>query len=247
MTTTVSGLVVQTSTGRRLVDDVNFSVASGQTLGLVGESGSGKSLTLKALAGLLPSGLHQTSGELRAPGRLAMVFQDPVRSLDPLCPVVRLVAEVMHYTHQIPRQQARTRALELLLSLGLPEDLAHGDRYPGQLSGGQCQRVGIAVALAREPDLLLCDEPTTALDVTVQSQILQTLTRWQHDRGFAMVFVTHNLAVASSLCTDIVVLNQGRVVEEGPTAEVLGRPKHPYTQQLVRSVLTIPRPAGGHP
>jgi ABC-type glutathione transport system ATPase component len=242
--TLVQNLVLETVAGKRLVDDVGFTVAPGETLGLVGESGSGKSLTLKALLGLLPSGVVQTGGTIRREGRCAMVFQDPVRALDPLCPVVSLVAEVVRHNQGTDRRDSRTKALELLTLLGLPSSLAVHDRYPRQLSGGQCQRVVIALALARRPDVLLCDEPTTALDVTVQKQILEVIANLQKELGFAMVFVTHNLAVASSLCSRLVVLKEGRIVEAGATDDVLGRPQHPYTQKLIQSVLSLPDRAG---
>lgn len=242
--TLVEHLVLETRNGLRLVDDVGFSVAPGETLGLVGESGSGKSLTLKAILGLLPSGVVQNGGTIRRAGRCAMVFQDPVRALDPLCPVVSLVSEVVRFNQDTDRRESRAKALELLALLGLPADLAHRDRYPRQLSGGQCQRVVLALALARRPDVLLCDEPTTALDVTVQKQILEVISRLQKELGFAMVFVTHNLAVAAGLCSRLVVLKEGRVVEAGGTPELLARPQHPYTQKLLQSVLPLPVTGG---
>lgn len=223
-----------------LVTDAGFTVDAGESLGLVGESGSGKTLTLRAIAGLLPAGIKQAGGSIRRGGRCAMVFQDPVGALDPLCPVVRQLAEVVYYRQKASRRASRTIALELLEMLGLPDSLKQADRYPSQLSGGQCQRVVIAMALACKPDILLCDEPTTALDVTVQRQILEIITRLQRELGFAIVFVTHNLAIASSMCSELCVMKQGRIVERGNTSNLLQKPQNPYTQMLIRSVLPLP-------
>lgn len=172
--------------------------------------------------------------------RLAMIFQDPVSSLDPLSGVVRQVAEVLRYNRHIPRREARAQAADLLVSLGLPESLRAADRYPGQLSGGQCQRVGIAIALATNPDILLCDEPTTALDVTVQLQILDLLADLRDRLGLTMLFVTHNLGVAARLCSRLIVMQHGHIVEAGPTEQVLRHPQDEYTRRLVSAVLPIP-------
>jgi ABC-type glutathione transport system ATPase component len=169
-----------------------------------------------------------------------MVFQDPRGALDPLCPVVKQLAEVVYYRQQVSRRAARTIALELLERLGLPDSLRKKDRYPSQLSGGQCQRVVIALALACKPGILLCDEPTTALDVTVQRQIIDTITSLQHELGFAMVFVTHNLAIAANLCSRLYVMKQGQIVEHGETLSLLQHPADPYTQMLIDSVLPLP-------
>ncbi|MDO3413025.1 ABC transporter ATP-binding protein [Saccharibacillus sp. CPCC 101409] len=230
--------------GAPLVDGVRFSLGRGESLGLVGESGSGKSLTLRAVLGLLPPGVRRAGGEIRQSGRAAMVFQDPRSALDPLCPVVKQVAEVVRYRQKKNRKAARAEALHLLDQLGLPDSLGQEDRYPHQLSGGQCQRIVIALALACRPDVLLCDEPTTALDVTVQRQIVDLLSRLQAELGFALVFVTHNLAVAAEMCSRIAVMQRGRIVEEGPAEDVLTRPRNPYTQMLVDAVLPLPASAG---
>lgn len=236
----VEGLTLTAKTGRRLVTDVGFSVQAGETVGLVGESGSGKSLTLRSIIGLLPAGISQTGGSVRSSGSCAMIFQDPVRALDPLCPVVAQLSEVVRYNQKAGRKEARRRALELLGMLGLPESLQREDRFPHQLSGGQCQRVVIAMALARKPDILLCDEPTTALDVTVQKQILDVIGALQRELNFAVVFVTHNLAVAASMCTRLIVMKEGEVAEQGETLSMLRHPQHPYTQMLISSVLPLP-------
>ncbi|TPF85783.1 hypothetical protein BW13_08655 [Bifidobacterium sp. UTCIF-37] len=257
--------VEATADGRPLVDGVSFDVARGEAVGIVGESGSGKSLTLRAIMGLPPEGVRITDPAAvttpSAQPRLAMIFQDPVASLDPLCGVVRQVAEVMRCHEEAPghtgsgligrlglgrrfspnaRRESHRRAADLLVSLGLPESLREHDRYPGQLSGGQCQRVGIAIALAVQPDILLCDEPTTALDVTVQRQILDLLARLRGELGLTMLFVTHNLGVAAHLCDRLIVMHQGRIVETGPTERILADPRDDYTKRLIDAILPIP-------
>ncbi|MBT1174451.1 ABC transporter ATP-binding protein [Bifidobacterium sp. LC6] len=232
-----------TASGRALVDGISFDVHPGETVGLVGESGSGKSLTLRAIMGLLPEGVTLTDTEsitVAEQKRLAMIFQDPVSSLDPLTGVVKQVAEVLRYNQHMNRHEARVQAADLLISLGLPQSLRTADRYPGQLSGGQCQRVGIAIALATKPNILLCDEPTTALDVTVQLQILDLLADLRQRLGLTMLFVTHNLGVAAHVCDRLIVMQHGHIVETGPTTAVLHHPQQEYTRRLVSAILPIP-------
>lgn len=236
----VESLILAAKSKEILVNNVSFSLGRGESLGLVGESGSGKSLTLRAILGILPRGVEQTGGTVRSKVSSAMVFQDPRGALDPLCLVVKQLAEVVYYRQQVSRRAARTIALELLERLGLPDSLRKKDRYPSQLSGGQCQRVVIALALACKPGILLCDEPTTALDVTVQRQIIETITSLQRELGFAMVFVTHNLAIAANLCSRLYVMKQGQIVEHGETLSLLQHPADPYTQMLIDSVLPLP-------
>lgn len=236
----VDNLTLSTPSGQKLVEGISFSLRRGESIGLVGESGSGKSLTLRAVLGLLPRGVELAGGEVRHTVSVAMVFQDPRGALDPLCPVVKQVAEVVRYRQRKNRREARAEALKLLSLLGLPDSLRQEDRYPNQLSGGQCQRIVIALALACRPDILLCDEPTTALDVTVQRQIIDLISRLQQELGFAMVFVTHNLAVAAEMCSRLIVMQQGRAVEEGPALDILTRPSDPYTQMLIDAVLPLP-------
>ncbi|OKP96658.1 ABC transporter ATP-binding protein [Paenibacillus sp. P46E] len=240
----MEGLSLAAKSKETLVSNVSFSLGKGESLGLVGESGSGKSLTLRAILGLLPRGVTQTGGVIKSGASSAMVFQDPRGALDPLCPVVNQLAEVVYYRQQVSRKASRIIALELLERLGLPESLKKTDRYPSQLSGGQCQRVVIALALACKPGILLCDEPTTALDVTVQRQIIDTITDLQHELGFAMVFVTHNLAIAANLCSKLYVMKAGRIVEHGDTLDLLQNPTDPYTQMLIDSVLPLPELEG---
>ncbi|OKP78521.1 peptide ABC transporter ATP-binding protein [Paenibacillus sp. P3E] len=240
----IEGLSLAAKSKETLVNNVSFSLGKGESLGLVGESGSGKSLTLRAILGLLPRGVTQTGGMIKSGASSAMVFQDPRGALDPLCPVVNQLAEVVYYRQQVNRKASRIIALELLERLGLPDSLKKSDRYPSQLSGGQCQRVVIAMALACKPGILLCDEPTTALDVTVQRQIIDTITDLQHELGFAMVFVTHNLAIAANLCSKLYVMKAGRIVEHGDTLDLLQNPTDPYTQMLIDSVLPVPELEG---
>lgn len=241
----VDNLSLKSLTGKTLVDGVSFDVGNNECMGLVGESGSGKTLTLRSVIGLLPQGVVKTGGEIRRGGEMSMIFQDPVRSLDPLYPVVSQLAEVVAFRQGLGRRDARDEAVRLLEALGLPDTLEKTDRYPHQLSGGQCQRVVIAMALACKPDILLCDEPTTALDVTVQKQILDVIKRLREERGFAIVFVTHNLAIASAMCSKLCVMKQGRIIERGDTAAILSAPKEEYTKTLIRSVLPLPEMEGG--
>lgn len=241
---TIDSLSLVTKSKEPLVQGVSFSLGKGESLGLVGESGSGKSLTLRAILGLLPRGVEQSGGVIETAASSAMVFQDPRGALDPLCPVVNQLAEVVYYRQRVGRKASRKIALELLEMLGLPDSLKKADRYPSQLSGGQCQRVVIAMALACKPDILLCDEPTTALDVTVQRQIIETITRLQKELGFAMVFVTHNLAIAANLCSKLYVMKQGQIVEHGETLQLLQNPSDPYTRMLIDSVLPLPELEG---
>jgi len=229
---------------KKLVEGVSLTLDKGESLGLVGESGSGKSLTLRAILGLLPRGVEQVGGTIHSAFSAAMIFQDPRRSLDPLCPVVKQLTEVVYYRQRVSQKAARMIALELLERLGLPDSLKDKDRYPSQLSGGQCQRIVIAIALAYKPGILLCDEPTTALDVTVQKQIIETITDLQKELGFAMVFVTHNLAIAAALCSKLCVMKQGRIVERGDALSLLQNPQHAYTQMLIDSVLPLPELEG---
>ncbi|MCA1292177.1 ABC transporter ATP-binding protein [Paenibacillus sp. alder61] len=230
--------------GKILVDTISFTLNKGETLGLVGESGSGKSLTLRAILGLLPRGVEKIGGAIQSGASSAMVFQDPRGALDPLCPVVKQLTEVVYYRQKLSRKASRAAALELLDRLGLPDSLKHTDRYPSQLSGGQCQRVVIAMALACKPGILLCDEPTTALDVTVQRQIIETISALQKELGFAMVFVTHNLAIAAAMCSKLCVMKEGRIVEQGEARAILQNPQDPYTQMLMNSVLPVPELEG---
>lgn len=237
---------------RALVSDLSFSMAAGERIGLIGESGSGKSLTATALLGLLPEelsvsgtgGLHGFEHNLfTAPERamaplrgdeISMVFQEPLSALNPLMKIGAQVAEVLLIHRTLgTRAAARARAIELLASVQIPDPAQAANAYPHQLSGGQRQRVMIAMALANDPQLLLCDEPTTALDVTVQSQVLELISAQVSARGTGLLFITHDLAVVARMCTRVLVLNQGRIVEQGEIDTVFSAPTHPYTRALL--------------
>jgi peptide/nickel transport system ATP-binding protein len=244
----VDGLSVRIG-GVPVLSDVGFAVDAGERVGLIGESGSGKSITALSVMGLLPDGAHATGsvrlrGEqvLGAPERrlaalrgdtAAMVFQEPMTALDPVVPVGRQVAEAVRLHRPMPRAQARAAALELLAQVRLPRPQALFRTYPHQLSGGQRQRVVLAMAMANRPGLLICDEPTTALDVTVQKAMLDLIRGLVADADTSLLFITHDLAVVSEVCDRVLVMYGGRVVESGPVAQVLGRPRHPYTAGLL--------------
>lgn len=238
------------------VDGVSFDVRAGESLGIVGESGSGKSLSLRAVLGLLPRDGASTgsvryafsdgrigtdAGRVRGRGA-AMVFQEPMTALNPTMRVGDLIAEAVRVTGVRSRRARRERVVELMASVGIPDPVRRARMWPHELSGGLRQRVMIAAALATEPEVLFCDEPTTALDVTIQDQILGLLQSLQEERGMAMVFVSHDLAVVSEVCDRIAVMYAGRIVETGPVAEVLRAPRHPYTAALLASA---PSFAGG--
>jgi oligopeptide/dipeptide ABC transporter ATP-binding protein len=247
----VEGLSIGTD-ALRLVSDVSFTLAPGERVGLIGESGSGKSLTAAAVMGLLPEGVHAT-GSVRLTGvrhdlvgasdrqlaavhgaAMTMVFQEPMTALNPAMRVGDQVAEVMLVHGTRPhRRAARAAAVELLEQVRLPEPGRIARAYPHQLSGGQRQRVMIAIALANGPSVLLADEPTTALDVTVQAQVLELILAGVAERGSALLFITHDLAVVATVCERVLVMYGGRVVESGPVHEVFTSPRHPYTRGLL--------------
>ncbi|MBR3504977.1 MAG: ABC transporter ATP-binding protein [Clostridia bacterium] len=237
----VEGLNLYDRAGNRLVRDVSIGLRAGETLGLVGESGSGKTLTLRSLVGLLPDGVREECAGRRDNPNCAMIFQNPMSALDPLCPVFRQLCEVIRIRQRTNPAKTKARATELLRRLSLPEELAVSDRLPGSLSGGQCQRVLIAMALSCNPEALLCDEPTTALDVTVQRQTLALIGELQRERGFAVLFVTHNLAVAAQVCRSLAVMRRGEIVERGPVRRLLTEPAHEYTKTLARAILPVSR------
>jgi peptide/nickel transport system ATP-binding protein len=235
-----------------LISDVSFTLRQGERVGLIGESGSGKSLTALALLGLLPEGLR-ASGSVRLSGvdddlvgaserhltkvrgrRIAMVFQEPMTALNPVMKVGKQIAEAMLLHHTRPdRRAAQRAAVNLLARVRLPEPADAANAYPHQLSGGQRQRVMLAIALANDPDLLICDEPTTALDVTVQAEILELILEGVTERGSALLFITHDLAVVATICQRVLVMYGGRIVEAGTVQEIFTRPRHPYTRGLL--------------
>jgi oligopeptide/dipeptide ABC transporter ATP-binding protein len=249
----VRGLRVEIPTPRgvvKAVDDVDLDVPRGGSFGLVGESGCGKSMTLRAILGLLPGrariagGAVEFDGQTLSPkslGRLrgesiGMVFQEPMTALNPVMRVGDQIAEGPRVRLGQSAEKARARALELLRLVGVPDPERRYRAFPHELSGGLRQRIVIAIALASEPKLLLCDEPTTALDVTIQDQILHLLARLRAETGVSMVLVTHDLAVVAQTCERVAVMYAARIVETGTVAEVFGAPRHPYTRALLRSV-----------
>ena len=253
----VSGLRITVDNGgREVVHGVDVEIPRGGTVGFVGESGSGKTLICRSLLGLLPPGVEVSGGELRYDGRdltrltdsewrglrgtdLAAVFQDPASYLNPSIRVGKQIAEVLRVRVGLGRKEAKQRALELLEQLGLRRpELVYG-QYTNELSGGMLQRVLLATALAAEPDLLIADEATTALDVTIQAEVLDVLTELQETTGLTLLVVSHDLAVVAQLCDHVYVLQDGRVVEHGPTATLLAEQRDPYTRRLVESHLAF--------
>jgi oligopeptide transport system ATP-binding protein len=237
---------------RRAVDGVSFTIGEGEILGVAGESGSGKTLTAMSILGLLPLGAR-TSGSVRFQGRellgltrrklrevrgrqVALVSQDPATSLHPLLGIDVQMTEHVRSHLGFSVEEARRRAVEMLEAVRIPDPETALFSYPHQFSGGMRQRIAIAMALACEPRLLVADEPTTALDVTVQAGILRLLDRLRRERGFSVMIITHDLGVLSSVADRVCVLYGGRVAEQGLTADVLGRPRHPYTEGLMRSL-----------
>ncbi len=236
----VKNLTVTGKDGRPLVDHLSLQLRRGETLGLVGESGSGKTLTLKSIAGLLPDNLKEQCEEKQIDGNVAMIFQNPMSALDPLCPVFKQLTEVIMIRQNVSKKEAHLRAEKLLMRLDLWEELSGKDRYPSELSGGQCQRILIAIALACNPDVLLCDEPTTALDVTVQKKTLNLIQTLQKEMNFAILFVTHNLAAAANIGSHLAVMHSGKIVESAETKQLLQAPQNAYTKQLLAAILRVP-------
>jgi len=241
----------------RAVDGIDFSVERGETLGIVGESGCGKSVTCYSLMGLIPqppgrieSGtalfdnidlLHCTPAQARAirGKRIAMIFQDPMTSLNPYLRISEQLIEPLLIHEKISRKAALARALEMLAQVGINDAEKRIHFYPHEFSGGMRQRVMIAMALITKPELLIADEPTTALDVTVQAQILELIKKMQRELGMAVIFITHDLGVISGLCDRVQVMYAGKVVETGDTRTIFYQPKHPYTRALQRSIPSL--------
>jgi oligopeptide transport system ATP-binding protein len=234
------------------VQDVSFELESGRTLGIVGESGSGKSQTVMALLGLIAANgtvtgearnrgenlLHMGTRELnRIRGeRIAMIFQDPMTSLNPFLTIERQMTETLQLHRQMPRRAARMRAIEALESVRIPDAARRIGMYPHEFSGGMRQRVMIAMALLCEPDILIADEPTTALDVTVQAQIIELLRELNRERGTAIILITHDMGVVAGLCDDVMVMYAGRTVEQASARALFAAPRHPYTVGLLNAL-----------
>jgi oligopeptide/dipeptide ABC transporter ATP-binding protein len=258
----VEGLTVEIRSGRhrmRPVEDVSFSIDQGQTIGVVGESGSGKSTMLLAILGTLPAEAHIVAGSILVNGRdivglgrrerqalrgsvIGMIFQDPASALNPVTRIGRQLVDGAARHLQLSRRQARELARELLVQVGVPDPDRRLRAYPHQLSGGLRQRVMIAMALASRPSILLCDEPTTALDVTIQNQVLNLIAEIQEREQLALVYVTHDLAVVRQVCHRVGVMYAAHLVEIGTCDDVLGAPEHPYTRELMAAVPDIARP-----
>jgi peptide/nickel transport system ATP-binding protein len=242
------------------VDGVSLTLAKGETLGIVGESGSGKSVLGRTLMGLITNGPTQTvQGSVKIAGHdihampakerrklwgptVAMVFQDPMTSLNPVKKVGTHITEALRLHFSLDRKQARERATDLLRQVGIPEPVRRLDQYPHELSGGMRQRVVIAMALACDPQLLIADEPTTALDVTVQKQILDLLAKLSDERDMAIILVSHDLGAVAGRTDRTQVMYAGRVVETSATAEVFGSPLHPYSEALLASIPQLDAP-----
>jgi len=240
------------------VNGVSFDLAAGEVLGILGESGSGKSVTLRALIGLLPPAQTRIEGDVRIAGRdltrlagkpladfrgrtIAMIFQEPMTALDPVYTIGAQIEETIVRHEGVSHKAARARALELLDLVQIPSPARRLAAYPHEMSGGMRQRAMIALALSCRPSILLADEPTTALDVTVQIQIILLLRRLQRELGMAVIFVTHDVGVSVEIADRLAVMYAGRFVETGPTEAVIRQPRHPYTEGLLGSTVTTAR------
>ena len=239
----------------RAIEEVSFDLDRGRTLGIVGESGCGKSLTALSVMGLLSPPLKVEAGEVRFEGknllalsenemrkvrgnRISMVFQEPMTSLNPVFKVGDQIGEVVRVHRGATRRQAREKAVEMLFKVGIPAPEQRVDAYPHELSGGMRQRVMIAMALACDPALLIADEPTTALDVTIQAQILELIRALQKERGMAVMLITHDLGVVAETCEEVVVMYAGQVAERATVSALFEHPMHPYTAGLLASIPT---------
>jgi oligopeptide/dipeptide ABC transporter ATP-binding protein len=242
-----------------IVDDVSFDVAEGERFGIVGESGSGKSLTLRAIANLLPAGVSVLSGAIHYRGQdlqtmpaksrrrlagpeIAMIFQEPMTALNPVMRVGDQIAEAPRRNLGLSKSAAMDLAIDMMRKTGIPDPARRARAYPHELSGGLRQRIMIAMALSCSPRLLLCDEPTTALDVTVQLQVLRLLEQLCDDTETALVFVTHDLGVVNQTCRELGVMYAGEIVERGRVKDVLADPRHPYTKGLLDSAPDFDQP-----
>ncbi|WP_083265217.1 ABC transporter ATP-binding protein [Sinorhizobium alkalisoli] len=244
-----------------VIDGLSLTLDRGEVLALVGESGSGKSMTALSLMRLLPAGAAITGGRIRFDGedvlsladrqmnrlrggRMAMLFQQPQAMLDPTSRVGAQIAEPMRLHRGLGYRAAMSRVLDLLRDVGIPDPAVRARCFSHELSGGMAQRVMMAAALSGDPDMLIADEPTTALDVTVQAQILRLIDEERRKRNLATLLITHDLAVVAALADRVAVMYAGRIVEEGPAKAVLESPQHPYTQALMRCSLLVPDPRG---
>jgi len=257
----IEGLATEfrTEAGKvRAVDGVSFAVPKGRTLGVVGESGCGKSVTALSILRLIQSPGRIAAGKVVYAGKdllalpekemrqirgnkISMIFQEPMTSLNPVFTTGEQVAEAVRLHQRVGRRAALDRAVEMFRLVGIPSPEERIGAYPHQMSGGMRQRVMIAMALACGPDLLIADEPTTALDVTIQAQILELLQRLQRELGMSILLITHDLGVVAETCEEVVVMYAGRVVEQAPVKELFARPRHPYTAGLLGSIPSLGR------
>ena len=245
---------------RRILDGVSVALYPGEVMGLVGESGSGKSMTALTVMGLLPRAATVRGGRIWFDGRdllalsgggmravrgrqIAMIFQNPRAALNPLMRAGNQVARVVRLRQNLSTGAAYEKALELLQHVGIPDAATRARAYPHQLSGGMAQRVLIAMMLACQPRLLIADEPTTGLDVTIQAQIFELIKAIQAETGATLLLITHDLGVVSEVCQRVAVMYAGQIMETAPTEELFARPRHPYTQMLMNSIVRVDRPA----
>jgi oligopeptide/dipeptide ABC transporter ATP-binding protein len=239
-----------------IVDDISFNVRKGKTLCIVGESGCGKSLTSLSIMGLLPKGIKITQGEVNFKEKdlskygikemskirgndMSMIFQEPMTSLNPVHTVGKQISESAILHMNLNKKEAHQKAIEMLRLVGIPSPESRVDSYPHELSGGMRQRVMIAIALICDPELIIADEPTTALDVTIQAQILELMNNLKEELGMSIVMITHDLSVVSEMADDVVVMYAGKIVEYGNSRELFNQPLHPYTEGLLNCIPTI--------
>lgn len=216
------------------VNDISFSIDKGECFGLIGESGSGKSTAANMISGLL----EPTAGQIKFYGKnLQMVFQDPKASFSPRMNILDSLCEGLRYRAHMSREEQKKRAYQVLEQVGLSREYA--GRYCNQLSGGECQRAAIGRAIMIQPELLICDEVTSALDVSVQEQIVELLKKLQRELGMSYLFISHDIALVSGICDRLAVMNQGEIVEMGKTSDIISNPQENYTKKLMESVLTI--------
>ena len=238
------------------INGVSFDLLKGETLAIIGESGSGKSVTSKAIMGLLAGNAMVDDGQILYEGRdllqvpesmfheirgskIAMLFQDPMSSLNPIIKIGKQITETLVYKLKMPKKLAKERAIELMREVGIPEPEKRYNQYPFQFSGGMRQRIIIAIALANNAEILICDEPTTALDVTIQAQIIELINKIKQERNLSIIFITHDLGVVANVADRIAVMYAGKIVEYGLSEEVFYDPKHPYTWALLSSMPSL--------
>ncbi len=237
----------------RAVRGVSFDLKRGETMAIVGESGSGKSVSVKTIMGILPPNAVIDSGSIEYDGmdltkvgeddfhkirgnRIGLIFQDPLSALNPIKKIGKQITEVLHLTKKIGREEAKKRAIELMHAVGIPSPELRFNQYPFQFSGGMRQRIVIAIALAGDPEILICDEPTTALDVTVQAKILELINQIKRERNLSVIFITHDLGVVANMADRVNVMYAGKIVETGTSEEIFFEPAHPYTWALLASM-----------